>query len=188
MMAMQYSVRLPEDFNAAKVQARVAERSGLFDNLPGLLHKSFLFDMRNRIYAPFYIWQDPDAARRFFLDERMFESVVVSFGRPRVHRWMVLDFDHGVTKTPPDFARCEIDKVEGGASLRSLIDREGVRHREMLTRPGLFAHLFALDADRWELVRYSLWQNAAAAAASDADCIQEYQVLHVSEPRTASAA
>jgi hypothetical protein len=185
MMAMQYSVRLPDAFDLAKMQARVAERCGLFDNLAGLEHKSFLLDARERIYAPLYIWRDTDAARRYFLEEKMFESVVETFGRPRVRRWMVLDFAHGDTGAIPRFARCEIDKVESGASLRTLIDREGAQHRSVLTTPGLFSHMVALDADRWEIVRYSLWDAATSTTPSDADCIQEYQVLHVSEPKTA---
>ena len=185
MMAMQYSVRLPDAFDLAKMQARVAERSGLFDNLAGLEHKSFLFDARERIYAPLYIWRDHEAAQRYFLEEKMFESVVETFGRPRVRRWMVLDFAHADAKMTPRFARCEIDKVESSVSLRSLIDREGALHRSLMTTPGLFAHMVGLDADRWEIVRYSLWDAAASATPSDADCIQEYQVLHVSEPKAA---
>lgn len=185
MMAMQYSVRLPDAFDPGKVQARVISRSGLFDNLAGLRHKSFLFDARERIYAPLYIWRDQDAARRYFVDEKMFESVVETFGRPRVRRWMVLDFAHADAGVTPHFARCEIDKVESGISLRSLVDREGTRHRDLLASAGLFAHMVALDADRWETVRYSLWDANSSAVETDADCVQEYQVLHVSEPEEA---
>jgi hypothetical protein len=182
MMAMQYSVRLPDGFDATKVRERVAERSALFDGLVGLEHKSFLFDSRDRVYAPLYVWRDSDAALRFMLDEKMFESVVATFGRPRVRRWMVLDFGHGDRAALPRFARIETDKVNSGSSLRSLAEREGEGHRSMLSRKGLFAHMVALDADRWELTRFGLWRDQASAGKSDADCVQEFQVLHVSEP------
>jgi hypothetical protein len=184
MLAMQYAVRLPDGFDAAKVRARVTERSALFDKLDGLEHKSFLFDSCDRVYAPLYIWRNSEAALRFMLEDRMFESVVETFGRPRVRRWMVVEFAHGTHKTLPRFARCEMDKVTSGSSLRSLVEREGEGHREALAKTGLFAHMVALDADRWELVRFSLWRDQATACKSDADCVQEYQVLHVSEPVT----
>ncbi|HYM30202.1 MAG TPA: DUF4865 family protein [Candidatus Cybelea sp.] len=183
MMAMQYSIRLPDDYDAAKIKVRVAERSALFDDLGGLEHKAFLYNPAERVYAPFYVWRDAAAARRFFL-EGLFDSVISTFGRPRVRRWIVLNFDHGEFKSKPKLARCEFDKVNSAEGLRDVVSREAGTHRTMLGRPGLFAHAIAIDTDRWELARYSVWRDEGAMPPSTSDCVLRYQVLHISEPLT----
>ena len=54
--------------------------------------------------------------------------------------------------------------------------------QQLLENPALYMHLVALDADRWEVMRYSLWKDEASANEPNGDCVQTYGVLHVSEP------
>jgi hypothetical protein len=56
----------------------------------------------------------------------------------------------------------------------------------MLDQPGIWAHSTALDCDRWELVRYSLWRDAEAARIVKGDCINTYEVVLVT-PQSAEA-
>jgi hypothetical protein len=39
----------------------------------------------------------------------------------------------------------------------------------------------AIDADRWEVMRFSLWQDRRHCPETESDCVQTYDVLHVSE-------
>ena len=89
MLAMQYSIELPVGYDTDLIRSRVENRSRLFEGLPGLIHKSYLFSDADKIYAPFYIWSDVAQARRFLFDD-LFKGVIESFRRPRVRTWMVI--------------------------------------------------------------------------------------------------
>lgn len=182
MIAMQYSIRLSDDFGTQKIRARVQARYSLFDKMPGLAHKSYLFNGTDRLYAPFYIWRSHQAARDFLLSD-IFQDVSDTFRRPRVRMWNVFCydvFDGGMT---PTFAVREVDAVSAEQRLAAMAEGERRAHDLLRGKPGLHSHAIALDADRWELVRFSLWRDEAAAQGqSKADTVQTYDVLHLSTP------
>lgn len=182
MIAMQYSISLPNDFGTQQIRARVQARYGLFDKLPGLAHKSYLFCSADRLYAPFYIWRSHDAAREFLLSET-FQDVSDTFRRPRVRMWNVFSYDVFDPAMTPTFAVREVDAVPAEQRLAALAKAERSAHEALRGRAGLHSHAVALDADRWELVRYSLWRDEAAARGNSiGDTVQTYDVMHLSTP------
>ena len=67
MLAMQYSIELPVGYDTSLIRSRVESRSKLFEGLPGLIHKSYLFSDADKIYAPFYIWSDGSRSAVFLV-------------------------------------------------------------------------------------------------------------------------
>ena len=181
MLAMQYTIQLPDSFDTGLIRRRVDERSKLFDTLPGLAHKSFLFSEQDKLYAPFYIWMNITEARRFLLDD-LFKGVIETFSRPRVRTWSVIDMVYGDKSLVPTYAVREADSIPPEHNLQKMVKKELEDQALLLKNPNLHFHAIALDSDRWELVRYSLWKDEKSAAAPASDCIQTYEVLHVSEP------
>lgn len=182
MIAMQYSISLSDDFGTQKIRARVQARYGLFDKMPGLAHKSYLFNATDRLYAPFYIWRSHDAAREFLLSD-IFQDVSDTFRRPRVRMWNVFSYDVFDPSMTPTFAVREVDPVSAEQRLAVLAEAEKRAHETLRGKAGLHSHAVALDADRWELVRYSLWRDEDAARDNlTADAVQTYDVLHLSTP------
>lgn len=187
MLAMQYSIHLPHDFDAKAIHDRVAKCAALFDTLPGMLHKSFLFNEEEHLYAPFYIWDNSDHAQTFLIDD-LFKGVVESFSRPRVRSWLVMDYAYGNTAQTPTFGLREADSIPVHQSLQELMAEEKANQAELRSNPALYMHAIAIDPDRWEIIRYSLWKDAASAPRPAADVVQEYAVLHVSEPASLAKA
>lgn len=182
MIAMQYSISLPNDYGAQKIQNRVQARYGLFDNMAGLAQKTYLFNDTDRLYAPFYIWQSHDAARAFLLSD-IFQDVIDTFRRPRVRMWNVLNYDVFDAALVPTFAVREVDAVSAEQRLLVTAQNEQRAHEALRGKDGLHSQAVALDADRWELVRYSLWRDEASARHKfGADTVQTYDVLHLSLP------
>lgn len=182
MIAMQYTIRLSDDYGAQKIRARVQARYGLFDKMEGLAHKSYLFSRADRLYAPFYIWRSHQAAREFLLSD-VFQDVSDTFSRPRVRMWQVFAYDVFDPGLTPTFAIREVDAVPAEQRLAVMAENERQAHGALKNCPGLHSHAVALDADRWELVRYSLWRDEAAARDKPkADVVQTYEVLHLSTP------
>lgn len=181
MLAMQYSIPLPVNFDASRVRERVNARRALFDARAGLLHKSFIYSENDHLYAPFYVWQSAEAARAFLMED-LFKGVVDTFSRHRVRSWIVLGMSQGNKGLRPAYARREIDAIDAGEDLSRYQAREREIQAKMKENQALYLHVSALDADRWEIMRYSLWAEKSSAPKPLADCLQEYEVLHVSEP------
>jgi hypothetical protein len=181
MIAMQYTIQLATDFGIDKIRDRVTARYPLFDNLQGLAHKSYLFNHQHGLYAPFYIWHSHDAARDFLLGP-LFAGVTQTFGRPRVRTWNVLAYDIADPSVEPTFAVREVDSISSEDNLANLAGIEREQHEKLVATPGLHSHAVALDADRWELVRYTLWKDQTCAVKPRGDSVQPYEVLHLSAP------
>jgi hypothetical protein len=181
MIAMQYTIRLARDFSVQRIRERVEARHCLFDDLPGLIHKTFLFNEREGLYAPFYVWECNTPARDF-LTGPLFQGLVANFGRPRVRCWSILEFKDMSPSACVEKALKEVDSIAAEEDLGALKSREREIHRTMLEKPGLGCHLVGLDPDRWELMRYSTWTAGAMPAESDVDLREVYDVLHLSRP------
>lgn len=181
MLAMQYSIPLPNNFNAEQIRARVEERRLLFDAHEGLVHKSFIYNQEDHLYAPFYIWEDVTKAQDFLLDQ-LFKGVIETFNRQRVRSWFVFSLKYNTTDFEPEHAQSETDPVPTEAHLDKLIEREREVQEELMQNKDVYMHALALDADRWEILRFSLWRNKSSAPKPAADVYIPYEVLHVSEP------
>jgi hypothetical protein len=177
MLAMQYSIELPVGYDLSLIRARVSDRSRLFTGLPGLKHKSYLLSEADMIYAPFYIWSDVEQARHFLFDD-LFRGVIKTFRRPRVRSWMVLDSAYGAITLTPTFARREIDTIAPEENLEKRFQQETSEQAELASDPNFYFQVTALDAERWELTRLSLWRDEASARPTASDCVQHYEVLH----------
>ncbi len=177
MLAMQYSIELPIGYDTSLIRGRVEHRSKLFEGRAGLVHKSYLFSDADKIYAPFYIWSDVAQARDFLFDD-LFKGVIETFRRPRVRSWMVLQSVYGNQSFKPGFAIREADMIAPEDNLEKLFAHEKRAQDALSADPNLHFHSIALDAERWELVRHSLWRDEASARKSSADCVQTYDVLH----------
>jgi hypothetical protein len=181
MLAMQYSIQLAPNYDAAVIRERVAARRGLFDAHAGLVHKSFLYNDQVKLYAPFYVWQDALQARNFLLDD-LFHGVVETFNRHRVRSWYTVNMAYGNKAVRAQYARRETDIIAPEEKLQTYLAQEQDHQLALLKHPNCYMHLIAFDADRWEIVRFSLWKDKPSAAAPTGDAFQEYAVLHVSEP------
>lgn len=177
MLAMQYSVKLPAEYDLNKVNERVAQRAPKFKGRAGLLHKFYLYEREEHLYAPLYIWESTQAAQNFLMDS-LFGDVVQDFGRPRVRSWQILEFNYGPSKIEPVKMISEVDKVCSDKALLDIRSHEEVHHNEMLQQEGLFAHLVLLDPDRWEISRCSLWSVPEKHVLSGSDCTYEYEVMN----------
>ncbi len=129
----------------------------------------------------FISWQDSGPARQFLIDD-LFKGVVESFSRPRVRSWLVMTHTHGNTNQTPTFCLRETDSIPVHANLQELVEQEIEEQKSLTADAALYMHAVAIDPDRWELIRYSLWKDRASAQRPSADVVQEYDVLHVSEP------
>lgn len=182
MYAMQYELSLPADYDMEIIRKRVRDAASRTDGFPGLGVKAYLIRERGvdgspvNQYAPFYVWQDVSGMNEFLWGGGLFTRIVDSFGRPPVRHWTGVDFQPGRAN-----ATTPIAATKHTALLAPDIDptdpvraaREELRERATLT--SVHSTALAVDPQRWELVRFTLWTESPPESAGT-----RYEVLHVS--------
>ena len=186
MIAKQYTLPLPADYDMGIIRHRVATRGAAFDDFPGLLLKAFLIREKGKhgglghAYAPFYVWRDTDGLWDFVAGPG-FRGIVDDFGRPSIRHWIAMDvaMRTGVDRTRVRAARLEESGIDVGTDLADLRRDETVANRAALDDPSVVARVVAIDPDAWRLVRFTLW-----ACMQDAlpDAEGSFEVLHLSAP------
>ncbi|MFG2719144.1 DUF4865 family protein [Streptomyces sp. NPDC048416] len=178
MHALQYEMTLPADYDMGIIRRRVAGRGHLLDDFPGLGLKAYLIRERAagspvNSYAPFYLWTSPEGMNSFLWGPG-FQGIVDDFGRPRVRHWAGVAYAEGpASKASPAAATRLCVPVPEGVEPGSFVAREAA----VAPEPGMVACAVAIDPSRWELVRFTLWEQPAPDAAGD-----RFEVLHLSEP------
>lgn len=182
MFAMQYSHRLPADYDLEIIRRRVAQRGPLWDDTQGLIFKLFSLQQRNQhgatgnLYASIYLWSDSDAAVRFLMDER-FLAVTDSFGRPQIETWLPLDARNGGAGQVLSVYRDE-RPIDAGTDRAALYADEVELNRSIAARADTVAVWAALDLAAWRLVRFTISSAPPDAARGGA----VYDVLHAAQP------
>ncbi|HUA82132.1 MAG TPA: DUF4865 family protein [Dyella sp.] len=185
MIAMQYRIALPADYDMAIIRKRIADRGHLTDDFPQLGFKAYLYTDRSaayaagreNLYAPFYLWHDTEGMNAF-LGGAGFAGVVESFGRPVVHTWSAWHAEVAPDLSVATHATREMLPIANHRALSDLRDAEGARVRDDLERDALAA-VTAFDPTHWTLMRFRLWRNVVDVASQDVDV---YQVGHISQP------
>jgi len=189
MIAMQYRIGLPADYDMDIIRRRIAERGHLTDDFPHLAFKAYLYAHREaayaggreNLYAPFYLWHNHEGMNAF-LGGAGFAAVVASFGRPIVRTWSVWR-----AQTAPDlsiarYATREIVTIPTDTALRVVHERENAMVQADMER-GALAAVSAFDPRT--LIRLRLWRDTVARPASDD--VDVYEIGHVSQPALTAA-
>lgn len=189
MIAKQYSVQLPADYDMDIIRRRVAAAAPRFDAFPGLTWKAFLIRERGRNgalaneYAPFYIWPDTDALWGFAAGDG-FGGIVASFGWRPIRTWLPW---HVATR--PDLrSHTAKTATREEVPIAPTEDLAGLRQAEAAANAAslaadtrLLARVVAVDLERWTLLRFALWSSVSSDLSSVAGP-DVFDVLHVSAP------
>ncbi|MBB3658138.1 hypothetical protein FHX15_003380 [Rhizobium sp. BK650] len=179
MIAMQYSFTLPADYNMEIIDRRIRDKGPAMDGFSHLSFKAFLsarrgeFGSRENLYAPFYLWKEPEGASDFICGPG-FAALTDAFGRPRIRHWIVWHAqvspdlgnvrlaDSEYLTVPPDASLPDLQLQEVGLSKRKGGDA--------------FARITAFDPHDWTMVRFGLYAEAPSNTGSN----QIYRVGHLS--------
>ncbi|MEW9622788.1 DUF4865 family protein [Rhodanobacter geophilus] len=186
MIAMQYAITLPADYDIAVIRRRIADKGHLLDDFPGLAFKAWLHAARDddalpshdNLYAPFYLWRD-SAGMNAFLGGSGFATLARDFGRPAVRTWVPWQAELAIDLRGAACASREIVAIPAHADLATLRDVEAMVARQDRAA-GALAAIAAYDPTGWTLLRFRLWPGLRTGP-SGAHC-QLYRVGHVSCP------
>ncbi|MFB6847042.1 DUF4865 family protein [Streptomyces sp. NPDC056373] len=181
MHAMQYELTLPADYDMGIVRDRVARRGHLLDDWAGLGLKAYLIRECGRRgspvnqYAPFYLWNTVDGMNAFLWGGG-FQGVSDDFGRPPARQWTGLAYEEG-NGSHARFAVRHRQPVPNGVPLGETVEDAVGEARRLAAEDGALCAAAAVDTSRWELVRFSLWEQEPPKPDGDV-----FEVLHLSAP------
>jgi len=185
VLAMQYEIALPADYDMTVIRRRIAEKGHLLDGFPGLGFKAYLYATRddavlpgghNR-YAPFYLWHGSEGMNAF-LDGAGFAALAQDFGRPAVQTWSVWQAESKGDLSSAVCASREIVPIADNAWLEIWREREAEAARAAVT-DGALAAVTAFEPTNWTLVRLRLWPDLRTGLTNSA--CRLYRVGHVSQ-------
>lgn len=169
MIAMQYSLVLPADYDMGIIDRRIADKGSFTDGLPGLAFKAYLTTRKNaqgtaaaeNLYAPFYLW-DSMAGMNDFLSGPGFVALTQSFGWPSVKSWNVWHAQLSDRLGAARFATRETLPIAPYTGLDALRQAETERASRAVAGHGAIAALAGFEPATWTLVRFQLWADAPA--------------------------
>jgi len=186
MIAMQYQVTLPADYDMNIIRNRVARTGHLLDQYPGLGVKAFLIREKGvagstvNEYAPFYLWRDAGGAASFLWSGVGFTAIVRDFGRPVVQTWI-----GGTSRAVGpglDDARYALRTTRALGDDDDIVSATAEADRHLtaeLQTPGTVLAAYGVDPRTWQLVTFTLHSDRPDGLAAGS---VPYEVLHVSAP------
>jgi hypothetical protein len=184
MMAMQYSFVLPADYDMDIIRQRIASKGHMLDDFPGLAFKAYLSAdsshgaTAENLYAPFYLWREPEAMHRF-VNGPGFAGVARAFGWPSIRTWTVWHDWLAQDVAQARHARRVVKSIAPYTSLAALREREQAE-AGALRDSGALAVVVGFEPGSWTLVQFSLWRDAIDAPPQPQE--QRYEVGHMSVP------
>lgn len=186
MIAMQYGITLPADYDMAIIDRRIAEKGPLLDDFPGLAFKAYLTARRHggcppsqdNLYAPFYVWRSTEGLNDFLCGPG-FAALTRFFGRPEVQSWIPWRAELSPDIAQAGFATREILEVPRHADLEALRRRESEEAVADVEGRGALASVAGFEPTGWTQVRFQLWRDAPRDLR---DGVQAYRVGHLSLP------
>ncbi|MEU9968894.1 DUF4865 family protein [Streptomyces malaysiensis] len=184
MLAMQYRITLPADYDMRIIRRRVETKGPLLDDFSGLGLKAYGIRERGvdgspvHQYAPFYLWTAPEAMNRFLWGPG-FQGIVRDFGRPSVEHWQGLAFERGPSAgAVPRTATRHATPVPAAADPVAAVEDALARLAERTRKDGVHTTALGIDPRGWELIHFTLWEDSAPPSEPG----DRYQVLHLSTP------
>lgn len=184
MLAMQYSIPLPADYDMAIIRQRIATRGSSTDGFPGLAFKAYLHADKtgpetDNLYAPFYLW-DSSEGMNAFLGGPGFVALTQSFGWPAVKIWSIWRSHVSAGVSTATRATRETAPIPPHSDLAALWRAESEHLDDVVSQHGAVAVVVGYEPQTWSLVRFSLWPGEPQDAAADA---LHYEVGHLSLPK-----
>jgi len=183
MIAMQYNIVLPSDYDMNIIKNRIRDNGYKTDGFLDLKMKAYLVAEKNKYsnyenqYAPFYLWAKEDGMNHFLLDG-YFNNILNSFGWMQVHNWVVLN-EQTKKVVKPQYATVETVSIPAFADFAAIRDNEKANFTNWITNDSTTAYITAYNPLTWELCRYHISTDLEVLKETTKSCLI-YDVHHIS--------
>ena len=183
MIAMQYTIALPSDYDMKIIKKRTQDNGHKTDGFMDLKMKAYLiaekdkYNNRENQYAPFYLWEKADGMNKFLLDG-YFNNILNSFGWVQVYNWYVLH-EYVSKSTQPQYAIIQKSTIPAFSDFAALREREGDNFTKWIDNAATTAYITAYNPLTWELCQYHMTTDLLMLTKKAGSSLI-YDVHHVS--------
>lgn len=173
MIAMQYKILLPDDYDMEIIRKRVENNGNKTDGFQDLLFKAYLISVKEEFkdnkneYAPLYVWQDEQGMNKFIFGG-FFDNILNSFGWQNIN--IGINFINDLKEN--FFASKFVVEIENNISetnqmeqLKFSYDFENYTGRVLIYNP-----------DKWKMVEFYFFEEPPKTATN----FKIYHLLHLS--------
>lgn len=173
MIAMQYKISLPDDYDMRIIQKRVQDNGNKTDGFQDLLFKAYLisekgtFGNKKNEYAPLYLWKSNQGMNKFIFDG-FYYNILNSFG------WQQINI--GIVST--DELKDNFSKSNYVLEIESVIPE--TQHMKALNFSLDFddctGKVIIYNPDKWRYVEFYFFEKVPNAVFNS----KVYRLLHLS--------
>ncbi|MDT8715370.1 DUF4865 family protein [Clostridium sp. 19966] len=179
MLATQYKITLPKDYDMDIIRHRVENNGYKTDGFYGLKFKLYLItqkgennDLQNS-YSPLYIWTDSDGLNKFLFDG-FYDNIISSFGWQQVNIGVTL-----IDKTTNKIRGCKyLFEITGDIEPQESLSNFQHKIEEILPKIEDAEYVVIYNPDKW---RYSVFYFIDALSKIKIEKGTIYEILHVSQ-------
>lgn len=173
MIAMQYKVKLPDDYDMNIIRKRVTDNGRKTDGFQDLFFKAYLiavkdnhFAIQNE-YAPLYLWHDSEGMNKFIWNG-FYDNILNSFGWHNINisvpLFSEIKDDFGVARFCLEVKRTipvcsKMQELEFSANYSNIVGK-----------------VLTYNPDKWECSEYYFFNNLPEKT----DGMGIYEILHIS--------
>lgn len=184
MIAMQYTINLPADYDMDIIERRIRDKGPALDGFPHLRFKAYLSARKQaarptsgqNLYAPFYLWDDTKGLSDFLCGPG-FAVLSQDFGRPTVETWCTWQANMGSDLRAARFASRKVTSIDRYSDLAVLREEARSQANQAMDQ-GAIAAVAAFDPGDWTTVLFLLWETLPDRE----DIEQTYDVGYVALP------
>lgn len=173
MIAMQYKISLPDDYDMEIIRKRVRDNGNKTDGFQDLLFKAYLISEKGTFannrneYAPLYLWKNSQGMNKFLFDG-FYNNILNSFGWQQINIGIV-----SICDLKKDFAKSnyvleierDIPETQHMKSLEFSLDFKSCTGKVIIYNP-----------DKWKCVEFYFFEKAPNTVFN----AKVYRLLHLS--------
>jgi len=174
MIAMQYKIQLPADYDMNLIRQRVSLNGTKTDGFPDLIFKAYLVSEKgstpqnsNNEYSPLYLWKNNDGMNQFIFNG-YYDNILKTFGWQKINIGVPSSFELRENFVKSKF----VLEVEKEILKRSTMEPLSFS-RNFKDCTG---KLLIYNPDKWKYAEYYFFENSPKNLAS----FKIYKILHLS--------
>ena len=183
MIAMQYNIKFPTDYDMDIIKKRVNDNGFKTDGFKGLEMKAYLIAEKGKYgnlqneYAPFYLWNKIEGMNQFLLGGP-FDNILNSFGWTIANTWEVLHSDIKKVKDT-QYAIIKKTKILPTNNFNSFCEEQRNKFVQWNSKQYINGYAAAYNPTTWELCTFLLSTDMEIIKMeSDGSLI--YNLYHIS--------
>lgn len=176
MYAMQYEIKLPNDYDMDIIRNRVKMNGFKTDKFPGLSLKAYLIKEKDHnnitnIYAPFYLWNDSEGMNKFIFDG-YYDNIISSFGWQKIS--IGIKYEGKIEKNikKSRYLVEEYIDIQPVSSIKKLDIKSSFECYE-----NTLSEVIIYNPEKWKVVKFSFVENLPNKLNEH---VSYYEILHIS--------